>query len=105
MEARQHPGGVVVVEELSAELQVQLSAELADAGADVLRLHFQVFFVVEAKSFDHVFASSHSLYSVGKPAEKKQQSRFDCTAIVRKVNTAAGILLRMTNIEWVYSFS
>ena len=40
-----------------------------------------------------------------RTSEKKQQSRFDCTAIVRKVNTAAGILLRMTNIEWVYSFS
>ena len=53
MEAGQDPGGVVVVEELAAELQVELAAELADPGADVLGLHLQVFLVIEPQFFDH----------------------------------------------------
>ena len=38
LEARQHAGGVVVVKQLAAELQIQLAAELGAAGGDVLRL-------------------------------------------------------------------
>ena len=53
VEPGQHPGGVMVVKELAAELQVQLAAELVDSGANMLGLHLQVFLVVEAKSFDH----------------------------------------------------
>ena len=36
-----------VVEELAAELQVQLAAELADALADVRGLHGKVFVVIK----------------------------------------------------------
>ena len=38
LEARQHAGGVIVVKQLAAELQIQLAAELGAAGGDVLRL-------------------------------------------------------------------
>ena len=48
LESGQHPGGVVVVKQLAAELQIQLSAELRDAVPDVLRLHLQVLLVVKA---------------------------------------------------------
>ena len=56
VEARQHPGGVIVVKEFSAKLQIEFAAELVNAGADVFRLHFQVFLVIEPKSFDHIGA-------------------------------------------------
>ena len=39
---------MVVVEELAAELQVQLAAELVDALADTLGLHGYVLLVVES---------------------------------------------------------
>ena len=38
--AWQDTGSVIIVEQLSAELQVQLVSELADPLADVFRLHF-----------------------------------------------------------------
>ena len=50
-EAGQHAGGVVVIEQLAAEFQIQLVVELRDPLPDVLRLHLQVFVVV--KSFFH----------------------------------------------------
>ena len=49
--AGQHAGGVVVIEQLAAEFQIQLVVELRDPLPDVLRLHLQVFVVV--KSFFH----------------------------------------------------
>ena len=51
LETGQHAGGVVVIEQLSAEFQIQLVVELRDPLADVLRLHLKVFVVV--KSFFH----------------------------------------------------
>ena len=47
LEAGQHAGGMVVIEQLAAELQIQLAAELADPFADMLGLQSQVFIVVE----------------------------------------------------------
>ena len=54
LEARQHARGVVVVEELAAELQVELPAEAADALAYLLRLEADVFLVVKAYPV-HIF--------------------------------------------------
>ena len=51
LETGQHTGGVVVIEQLAAEFQIQLVVELCDPLADVLGLHLQVFVVV--KSFFH----------------------------------------------------
>ncbi len=36
LKARQYPGGVIVVKELSAEFQIELSAELGDALLNLL---------------------------------------------------------------------
>ncbi len=47
LKAGQHAAGMVVVEELAAEFQVQLAAELADALPDVLGLQGQVLVVIE----------------------------------------------------------
>ena len=47
LETRKHARGVVVVEQLSAEFQVQLSAELADSLANMLGLQCQVLVVIE----------------------------------------------------------
>ena len=47
-EAGQHARGMVVVEELAAELQIELAAELVDAVADVLCLQRDVLVVVES---------------------------------------------------------
>ena len=48
LEPGQHPGGVVIVKQLAAELQIQLAAELGDPVTDVLRLHLQVLLVIKA---------------------------------------------------------
>ena len=49
--AGEHPGCVVVVKELAAKLQVQLSAKLGDAVLYVPGLGHQIFFIVEARHF------------------------------------------------------
>ena len=46
--ARQHPRGVVIIEQLAAEFQIQLAAELVDPLFDLLRLGGEVFLIVEA---------------------------------------------------------
>jgi len=46
-EAREHAGGVEVVEELAAELEVELAAELAPPGVDVVGLEGEVLLPVE----------------------------------------------------------
>ena len=56
LKTRKHAGGVVVVEELAAEFEVKLVAELGDALADVLRLHAEVFIVVKPNFHIHSFA-------------------------------------------------
>ena len=43
-----NPGGVVVVEQLAAKLEVELVVELCDALPDVLGLHLKIFRVVKA---------------------------------------------------------
>ena len=48
LKARQHAGGVVVVEQLAAKLEVELVVELCDALPDVLGLHLKIFRVVKA---------------------------------------------------------
>ena len=58
MEARKHAGRVIVVKELPAEFQIQLSAKLADPFTDMFGLHFQIQIIIKACSF-HLF-SSHS---------------------------------------------
>ena len=50
LEAGQHARGVVVVEELASEFQIQLASELVDAPPDVGGLQFDVFVVVESLS-------------------------------------------------------
>ena len=55
-EARQHARCVVVVKEFAAELQIQLAAELADALADLFRLHPKVFVVVKADRLHRCFS-------------------------------------------------
>ena len=57
LEARQHPGGVIVVKQLAAELQIQLAAELADALPDLLRLHGEIFLIVKSNTA-HIFCPS-----------------------------------------------
>ena len=48
LKARQHPGGVMVVKELAAKLQVELVVKLADPLTDVRRLELQIFLIVKA---------------------------------------------------------
>ena len=48
--AGQHARGVVVVEELAAELEVELAAELVNALADMLRLELDVLVVVKTNA-------------------------------------------------------
>ena len=48
LETGQHASGMVVVEQLAAEFQVELPSELLDAAADVLGLQCDVLVVVES---------------------------------------------------------
>ncbi len=50
LKAGQYAHGMVVVEDLAAELEVQLAAGALDALLDVGRLEFQIFVVVESDS-------------------------------------------------------
>ena len=52
-EARQDPGGVIVVEELAAEFQVELAAELVDPLPNPGGLGLQVQLVVKADDLAH----------------------------------------------------
>ena len=48
LEAGQHAGGVVVIKQLAAKLQVELVVKLGNALPDVLGLHEKIFIVVKA---------------------------------------------------------
>ena len=48
IKAGQHPGGMVVVEQLAAELQIQLALELFDPGENVLGLLLNIKVVIES---------------------------------------------------------
>ncbi len=52
-EAGQDAGGVHVVEELAAHLEVELAADLRAAGVDVLRLQLDVTFAIESDPVRH----------------------------------------------------
>ena len=47
LKAGQHAGGMVIVEQLAAEFQIQLIVKLGNAFTNVLGLHFQILFVVK----------------------------------------------------------
>ena len=48
LKSRKHPGGMVVVIELAAELQIQLAAENGNPLPDMLRLHPKILLVVKS---------------------------------------------------------
>ena len=52
-EAGENSGGVIVVEELAAEFQIELAAELLDALPDPGGLGIQIHLVVKANQFPH----------------------------------------------------
>ena len=68
-EAGQYPGSVIVVEELSAEFQIELVPKLDNTLLDVFRLRFQVFVIVKTnfhfqprfRSYTHVPKHSPTL--------------------------------------------
>ena len=70
LEARQHAGGMIVVEQLAAELQIQLVVKLLDALADMLGLHRKIFVVVKSNfhcsfPFPHRWAGTpHRHFSI-----------------------------------------
>ncbi len=59
LEAGQYSRCVIVVKELSAELEIELVAKLRNALSDVLRLHFEVSFIVKS-DFIHSFNFFHA---------------------------------------------
>ena len=70
-ESGEHARGMVVIEDLTAEFQVELSSEFIDSFPDVLRLKLDVFVVVETGShalispsvlFASVFCTTVSVY-------------------------------------------
>ena len=72
---RQHAGSVVIIKELTAEFQVQLTAKLTDALPDLIRLHLQVFFIIKA-DFEHDFLlvlSSVTAFLSGTAAHRRQK--------------------------------
>ena len=64
LESRQHPGGVVVVEQLAAELQIQLAAELGDALFDLLGLGGEVLLIVKTDGRHTIFPFSLWLFKI-----------------------------------------
>ena len=56
LKAGQHAGRVIIVEELAAELQIQLAAELGYPVADIARLFAHIFGIVKSYRF-HVSLS------------------------------------------------
>ena len=63
--ARKNAGCVEIVEQLSAEFQIQLVVKLVDAVADMLRLHFQVLLIVKS-NLHGIFLPFLSMVSVKK---------------------------------------
>ena len=64
LESRQHPGGVVVGEQLAAELQIQLAAELGDALFDLLGLGGEVLLIVKTDGRHTIFPFSLWLFKI-----------------------------------------
>ena len=82
LEAGQHAGGVVVVEELAAELEVELAAELSHAFADVLGLQLDVLVVVESGAHGASFSARgrdgccFNLASLPRARRRRGKTRF-----------------------------
>ena len=53
LESGQHTGRMIIVEQFSAKLQIQLAAELGNTVADVFRLHPQILVIIKANLFPH----------------------------------------------------
>ena len=73
LEARQNARCVIVVKEFAAELQIELAAEFGDTVADMLRLHFKIFFVVKTYFHDSpplMQMHIHTIYSTICPKNK-----------------------------------
>ena len=47
METGQYAGCMIIIEQLAAELQIQLTAEFCDTLLDLLRLHAEIFIIVK----------------------------------------------------------
>ena len=70
LEARQDPGGMVVVEQLAAEFQVQLAAELGNPLFDLFGLGGEVFLIVKANGchmYLPLFAGLSNTCSISYP--------------------------------------
>ena len=75
LEARQHPGGVVVVKQLAAELQIQLAAELGPRAVICSGLQLQVLVVVESDLHlrdPRYIKKLDSLYNILCPQKKRK---------------------------------
>ena len=90
-EARQHARRVVVIKEFSAKLQIQLAAELADAFADLFRLHLEVFIVVKAdrlhRSFSPLFQAIKQTYILQHSAHSGNGKMPDPVKIYRRADS------------------
>jgi len=62
LEARQDTGGMEVIEQLAAELQIELVVKLADALGDFLRLHGHVTVIVKCDLVHRISPSTDRLY-------------------------------------------
>ena len=74
LEARQHPGRVVVIIELAAEFQIQLSSKSGNPLPDVFRLHLQVMVIVKSLTnhfFQPLFPEITVPHYIGFPAKRQ----------------------------------
>ncbi|CDA61464.1 uncharacterized protein BN513_01225 [Clostridium sp. CAG:169] len=62
LKTRKNTGGVVIIVQLPAKLQIQLAAKLRDALADVFRLCVKIFFVVKSNFLHNFHASLSKIY-------------------------------------------
>ena len=81
-EAGEHAAGVVVIEELSAELEVELAPELVDALANVRGLHLDVLVVVKADLHAQFLSVPEKQLVDSTTPTRRVSARFRvCTAI------------------------
>ena len=60
LKARKHTGCMVIIEQLAAELEIELAAKLRNTLTDMLRLHLEVLIIIETL-FKHRTTPSYSL--------------------------------------------
>ena len=77
LKARQYPGGVVIVKQLAAEFQIQLTAELMNALFDLLGLCGEILLIIEANGShaDRPFISYLKTYVYNIAQESGQGKR------------------------------